>query len=61
MYEIILVVQGEGNLCGMLKVLNRSVGGDEMVPDEDHRFQKGTELHYPVGDRTLDVFRGPEA
>ena len=32
---ILLVVQGEDYLCGMLKVIDRSVDGDEMVPDEE--------------------------
>ena len=32
--SILLVVQGEYDLCGMLKVIDWGTGGDEMVPDE---------------------------
>ena len=38
---ILLVVQGEDDLCGMLKVLGWGVGGDEMAPDEEHKIQEG--------------------
>ena len=37
--DIFLFVQGEDNLCGILKVLDWGVSGDEMVPDEEHELQ----------------------
>ena len=38
---ILLVVQGEDDLCGMLEMLNQGVGGEAMVPDEEHQVQEG--------------------
>ena len=35
-YGIILVVQGEENLRGVLEVIKQGVGWEEMVPDEEH-------------------------
>ena len=39
--RILLSVQGEDDLCSMLKVLNQGIDVDEMVPDEEHKFQEG--------------------
>ena len=58
---IFLVVQGEADLCGMLKFLDWGVRGDEMVPDEEKKLQEGTELNCPVVACLLGVFTGPEA
>ena len=33
---ILLVVQVEDDLCGMLKVLGRGVAKEEVVPNEEH-------------------------
>ena len=51
-----MVFQGEDNLCGVLKVLDRGVGREEMVPDEEHEFQEGLELEFPATDLALGVF-----
>ena len=58
---IFLVVQGEGDLCGMLKVIDRGVRGDEMVPDEEHEFREGLEVDCPVEACAFGVFAEPEA
>ena len=58
---IFLVVQGEDDLCGMLKVLDWGVRGDEMIPDEEHKIQEGTELDCPVVAYALGILTGPEA
>ena len=57
---ILLVVQGEDDLCGMLKVLGWGVGGDEMAPDEEHKIQEGPELGCPVVVDTIGVFTALE-
>ena len=57
----ILLVQGEDNLCGMLNVLDQGVGGDEVVPDEEHKFQEGPELDCPEVACALGISAGPEA
>ena len=38
---ILMVVQGEDDLCGVLEVLYWDVDREEMVPDEEHEFQEG--------------------
>ena len=57
---ILLVVQSKDDLCGVLGVLDWGVGGEEMVPDEEHKFQEGPELDCPVVARALGLFAGPE-
>ena len=44
----------------MLKLLNRGIGGDEMVPNEEHELQEGKELDCPVVACALGVFTGPK-
>ena len=56
-----MVVQGEDDLCGMLKVLDWGVSGDEMVPDEEQELQEGTKLDCPVVACALGIFTVPEA
>ena len=58
---ILLVAQGEYDLGGMLKFLDRGVGGDEMVPDKEYKFQEGPELDCPAVACVLGIFVGPEA
>ena len=58
---ILLVVQGEENLCDMLKVLDWGVSREEMSPDEEHEFQEGAELECPVTACALGAFTGPKA
>ena len=60
-YGILLVVQGEDDLGGMLKVIDRGVSRDDMVPNKEHKFQEGPGLNFTVVARALDVFAGPEA
>ena len=48
-------------MCGVLEVLDQGVGGEVMVPDEEHEFQEGSELGCPAVARALGVFTGPEA
>ena len=48
-------------MCGMLKVLDWGIGGDDMVPDEEHKFQEGPELDCPAVAHALDEFEGHEA
>ena len=43
-----LVVQGGDNLRGVLEVLNWGVGWEELLPDEEHKFQEGPELDCPT-------------
>ena len=57
----IMVVQSEDNLGGMLKMLDRGVGRDEMVSNEEHEFQEGTELDCSEVAFALGVFEVPEA
>ena len=58
---ILLGVQGEDDLRGILEVLDRVVCGEEIVPDEEHEFQEGPELNCPAVAREFGVFAGPEA
>ena len=48
-------------MCGMLKVLDRGVDREKMVPDGEHEFQKGPELDCPALARVLGVFAVPDA
>ena len=61
MHGILLVVQSEENLCGVLEVLNQGVGWEELVPDEEHELQEGPELDCPAVARVLGVITGSEA
>ena len=39
--SILLVVQGEDDLCGVLEVLVQGVGRGGLFPNEEHSFQQG--------------------
>ena len=58
---ILLVVQGEGDLGGMLKLLVWGVWGEEGVADEEHEFQEWAELDYPTMADALFVLAGTQA
>ena len=45
----------------MLKLLDRGVCGEEIVPDEEYKFQEGPELDCPVMACALGVFTLPKA
>ena len=34
-------------MCGVLKVFSWGIKGEEMVPDEERKFQEGPELDCP--------------
>ena len=61
LYDTFLVVQGKDDLCGMLKVLDSGIIGDDMVPNEEQESQEGTELDCTVVSCAIGVFIGPEA
>ena len=52
---ILMVVQGEDDLFGVLEVLDRGVGGEEMVPNKEQKPQDGTKLDCPAVACTLGV------
>ena len=58
---ILLVVRGVDNTCDMLKVLDQQVGGEEMVPNEEHEFQEGPELRCLAVAHALGVTTRPES
>ena len=58
---ILLVFQGEYDLCGILKVLDQGAGGDEMVPDKEHKFQERSELDCSAVVCALGVLLRPVA
>ena len=58
---ILLIVEGDDNLSGLAKMLNRSVPGEEEVPDEEQKVHEGPELDHPAVAGALSVFTGPEA
>ena len=58
---ILLVVQGEDNMCDMLEILDWGVGGEEIVRDKEHQFQEGPEQECPVMACALGVFVGLKA
>ena len=58
--DILLVVQGEYNLCGVLKVIDWGVCGEEIVPEEEQKLQEGSELDYPAMAFVIGVFPGPK-
>ena len=58
---IILDVQGEDDLCDMLKLIDWGVCGEDIVPDEEYEFQEGLELDCPAMACALGVFAGPKA
>ena len=45
----------------MMKILDQGVVGEEMVPDEEHEIQEGTELDCPAMAYTLGAFAGTKA
>ena len=53
---ILLTVQGEDDLCDMLKMLDWGVCGEGIVPDEEHKYQEETELDYPAMAYSLSIF-----
>ena len=58
---ILLVVQGEDDLCDVIKPPGWGIGGDAGVPDEKDELLEGTELHYPAMAGALGVLTGPQA
>ena len=58
---ILLIVEGDDNLGGLVKMLNGSVPGEEEAPDEKHEFHEEPELDRPEVAGALLVFAGPEA
>ena len=58
---ILLVVQGEDDLCDMSKILDRGICREEIVPDEEHEFQEGSKLDCPDMACAIGVFAGPKA
>ena len=57
---ILLAVQGEDDLYGMLKFLYRGVCGEEIAPDEEQKFQEGMELECFTMACALGVFTVPK-
>ena len=58
---ILLVVQGEDDLCGVLEVLGWGVGREEMPPNEEQKFQEGLEQDFPAVAFALGATSVPEA
>ena len=56
-----MFVQGEDDMCGIMKVLDWGVSGEEMVPNKECEFQEEPELDCPAVARALGVFAVPEA
>ena len=59
MNGILLVVEGDDNLCGIAEMLNGGVPGEEKVPNEEHEFHKGPELYRLAVAGALRVLVGP--
>ena len=55
---ILLVVQGEDDLRGLLEIINQGVGWEGLVPDKEQKFQEGLELDCHAVARALGVFTG---
>ena len=58
---ILLIVEGDDNLGGLVEMLCRSIPGGEEVPEEEHEVHEGPELDRPAVAGALHVFAGPEA
>ena len=56
---VLLVVQGEDDMGGMLGTLDGGIGRDEIVSSEEHEFQQGTELDGSAMTGALGVLTGP--
>ena len=52
---ILLVVQGEDDLCDVLEPPNGGIVGEEGVPGEEDKVHEGTELHCPEMDGELEL------
>ena len=40
---IILIVEGDNNLCGIEEILGRGIPGEEKVPGKEYKVQEGLE------------------
>ena len=56
-----MVFQGEEDMCEMLGILDQGGGWEEIVPDEEYKFQEGPELDCPAMACELGVFVGLKA
>ena len=56
---ILLIVEGEDNLSGLVEMIGRGVPREEEVPDKEHEVHEGPELDRPVVAGALRVFAGP--
>ena len=59
--EILLIVEGDENLCGIAEMLVRDVPGEEKVPDKEHKVHGGKELDRLEVVDALCVFTVTEA
>ena len=58
---ILLIVEGDDNLDGLVVMLDGSVPGEEQVPDKEHEVHEGTGLDPPSVASALCVLARPEA
>ena len=58
---VLLVVQDEDDLCGVLEMIDQGIDREEMVPNEEHEVQEGPELDCPAMAYALGVFDGSKA
>ena len=57
---ILLIVEGDKNLCGIAEMPSRGVPRKEKVSGREHKVHRGTELDRPAVAGALRVFEGPE-
>ena len=50
---VLMVVQGEDNMGDMFELLDQDVCGEEIVPEEEYKFQERAELNRPTMDYAL--------